>query len=196
MNLPKRKRRSSFIDNITDSFEGDLLLSSAKVLLLLVLVLVLVLVTQLIVLLWLILRSVFRRRSVIRLNRLQYSIRRTDLIERQYSKPSPPSDHPPPKIKTRYDAHDKYISSESLESTTVLIDKVTVLTLIRMNNLRWRWEETKDITSSYRNNTMIHRNVDDLFTERDKKYTNEKRSKFSLVLVKEFEIERRKWRVV
>ena len=65
-----------------------------------------------------------------------------------------------------------------------------------MNNLRWRWEETKDITSSYRNNTMIHRNVDDLFTERDKKYTNEKRSKFSLVLVKEFEIERRKWRVV
>ena len=51
MNLPKRKRRSSFVDNIADSFEGDLLLSSAKVLLLLVLVLVLVLVTQLIVLL-------------------------------------------------------------------------------------------------------------------------------------------------
>ena len=77
----------------------------------------------------------------------------------------------------------------------VLIDKVTVLTLIRMNNLRWRWEETEDITSSYRINT-IHRNADDLFIEREKKYSNEKRRKFSLVLVKEFEIERRKWRVV
>lgn len=64
-----------------------------------------------------------------------------------------------------------------------------------MNNLRWRWEETEDITSSYRNNT-IHRNADDLFIEREKKYSNEKRRKFSLVLVKEFEIERRKWRVV
>ena len=64
-----------------------------------------------------------------------------------------------------------------------------------MNNLRWRWEETEDITSSYRINT-IHRNADDLFIEREKKYSNEKRRKFSLVLVKEFEIERRKWRVV
>ena len=36
-----------------------------------------------------------------------------------------------------------------------------------MNNLRWRWEETEDITSSYRNNT-IHRNADDLFIEREK----------------------------